>query len=316
MSNYELIIQRGQEALIPVVTGPVKWDVDRFGNAGRLTFKVLADDDMEVQEGDPVRFKVDGTTIFYGFVFKLKVSGDQISVTAYDQLRYLKNKDTLVYKGITADGLISRIATEFNLRTGTLANTGYVIPPRIEDNQTLTDMIKNALNLTLQNIKKLYVMYDQGGRIQLTDIETMRLDILIDGDSCEDFEFDASIDSNTYNKIKLVRPNEETGLRDVFIAQDSENINKWGTLQYYDTLKEGENGKVKADALLELFNVSNKTFTAKKVIGDLRVRGGSSLAVQVKSGAYSISRVMLVESVSHTFDDGEHLMDLKLRGGS
>jgi hypothetical protein len=315
LSKYELIIQRGKELLIPVVTGAVVWDVDRFGNAGRLTFSVINDEGLEIQEGDPVRFKVDGVTVFYGFTFRTRVTQDTVQVTAYDQLRYLKNKDTMVYKGITADALIRRIASEFNLRTGTLAPTGYTIPPRVEDNQTLADMIKNALDLTLQNSKRLFVLYDVAGQITLTDIEAMRLDLLLDGETGEGYELDTSIDGSTYNKIKLVRPNETTGLRDVFITQDSGNINKWGVLQYYDTLKDGENGKAKADALLELLNRPERAFTAKNILGDLRVRGGSSLAVRVNLGARSINNFMIVDSVRHTFIDNEHLMDLKLRGG-
>ena len=45
-----------------------------------------------------------------------------------------------------------------------------------------------------------------------------------------------------------------TKKRDVYITQDSSNINKWGILQYFDTLQKGENGQAKADALLKLYN--------------------------------------------------------------
>lgn len=313
--SKELIIQNGSTIYYPVVEGSVAWDVDRNGTPGKLTFNVINDESLDIQEGNAVRFKVDGKGVFYGFIFKLKADADRVTITAYDQLRYLKNKDTLVYKDLRADGLVRRIGTEFKLQIGTLANTGYVIPPRIEDNQTLIDMVKNALDLTLRNTNKIYVLYDDFGKITLTDIETMRLDLVLDQDTSGDFDIDSSIDSNTYNKIKLVRPNEETGLRDVFIAQDSGNINKWGILQYYDTLKEGENGKAKVNALLKLYNQRDRVFSADNVLGDLRVRGGSSLIVQVKIGAISIKNYMVVDSVRHTFADNEHFMSLKLRGG-
>lgn len=315
MSNYELIIQNGNTIYYPVVEGSVTWEVDRFGTPGKLAFNVLNDTGLDIQEGNAVRFKKGGADVFYGFIFKIKGNDERLSITAYDQLRYLKNKDTIVYKMLTADGLIRRIGTEYNLRVGTLANTGYVIPPRIEDNQTLIDMIKNALDITLRNNGKLYVLYDSFGKITLTDIDAMRLDLMLDQDTVGDFDVDSSIDSNTYNRIKLVRPNEETGLRDVFITQDTGNINKWGILQYYDTLQDGENGKAKADALLKLYNQRDRVFTADNVLGDLRVRGGSSLIVRLDIGAVSIKNYMVVDSVRHTFADNEHLMSLKLRGG-
>lgn len=315
MSKHELIIQNGNTIYYPVVEGSVTWDVDRFGTPGKLAFNVMNDEGLDIQEGNAVRFKAYGEPVFYGFIFKIKGDDERLSITAYDQLRYLKNKDTIVYKALTADGLVRRIATEFNLQVGTLAGTGYVIPPRIEDNQTLIDMIKNALDLTLRNTSKLYVLYDTFGKITLTDIDTMRLDLMLDQDTTGDFDFDSSIDSNTYNRIKLVRPNEETGVRDVYLAQDTSNINKWGILQYYETLQEGENGKAKADALLKLYNQRDRVYTADKVLGDLRVRGGSSLIVQLRIGALAIKNYMVVDSVRHTFADNEHFMNLKLRGG-
>lgn len=315
MANYELIIQNGAAIYYPVVEGSIAWEIDRFGTPGKLTFTVLNDSGLDIQEGNAVRFKVDDLGVFYGFIFRLRADEDQIQITAYDQLRYLKNKDTIVYKNLTADGLVRRIATEFNLQVGTLANTGYLIPPRIEDNQTLIDMVKSALDLTLMNTNKLYVLYDSFGKITLTDIDTMRLDLVLDQDTTGGFSLDSSIDSNTYNKIKLVYPDEKKGVREVYIAQDSGNINKWGTLQYYDTLNEGENGKAKADALLKLYNQRDRVFTADNVLGDLRVRGGSSLVVMVDIGALTLKNYMVVDSVRHTFADNEHFMSLKLRGG-
>lgn len=314
--DRELIIQNGDTIYYPVVEDSVKWDVDRFGTPGKLTFRVLNDADLNIEEGNAVRFKSDGKNVFYGFIFKLKADEDLITITAYDQLRYLKNKDTLVYKDLTGDGLVRRIAKEFNLRTGKLANMGYVIPPRVEDNQTLIDMVKTTQDLTLKNTGKLYVLYDDFGSIKIEDIEDMRLDILLDDETTGAFSLDSSIDASTYNKIKLVKPNEETGTREVYIAQDSGNINRWGVLQYYDTLKDGENGKAKADALLKLYNQKNRVFTANNVLGDVRVRGGSSVIVRVKYGSLELRNYMVVDSVQHVFSDNAHFMNLKLRGGA
>lgn len=316
MSNYELIIQNSDAIYYPVVEGSVSWEVDRFGTPGKLTFSVLNDEVLNIEEGNAVRFRSGDKDVFYGFIFKISGDDERLSITAYDQLRYLKNKDTLIYKVLTADGLVRKIASMFNLQVGTLANTGYVIPPRIEDKQTLIDMIKNALDLTTTNTNKMYVLYDTFGKITLTDIEAMRLDLILDHDTASEFKVDSSIDSNTYNRIKLTRNNKDTGLIDVYEAKDSRNINRWGTLQYTEALQDGENGQAKADALLKLYNQRDRVFTADNVAGDLRVRGGSSIVVQIKIGTISIKNYMVVDSVKHTFDDNEHFMSLKLRGGS
>lgn len=77
---------------------------------------------------------------------------------------------------------------------------------------------------------------------------------MIDEETGENFDYTSSIDSDTYNKVKLTYDNEETGKREVYIAQDGSHINEWGILQYFDTLSKGENGQAKADALLQLYN--------------------------------------------------------------
>jgi hypothetical protein len=207
------------------------------------------------------------------------------------------------------------IATDYNLQTGSIENTKFKIASRVEENTSLFDMIQSALDLTLENQKYMYVMYDDFGKITLKGLENMQLNLLIDEETGENFDYTSSIDDNTYNKIKLTYDNEETGTREVYISQDSNNMNSWGVLQYFDTLKEGENGKAKADALLSLYNKKTRNLSIKNAFGDTRVRAGSMVVVMLYLGDVTVKNLMLVEKCKHKFNDGEHLMDLTLRGG-
>ena len=103
--SQQLLIQNGNTVFEPVVQDGVTWTTERKGAAGKLEFKVLKDNIINFEEGNPVAFKVDNTNLFYGFVFKKKRDKEKIiTTTAYDQLRYLKNKDTKTYIiGITFD---------------------------------------------------------------------------------------------------------------------------------------------------------------------------------------------------------------------
>lgn len=314
--NVELLIQNGNKVYIPIVEGGISWTTERKGTPGQLTFNVLKDELINFTEGNAVRLKVDNKNIFYGFVFIKKRNKDNIiSVTAYDQLRYLKNKDTYVYTNKRADEFIRMIASDFNIKTGTLENTGYKIASRVEDNEELFEMIQNTLDLTLENKKEMFVLFDDFGKISLKSIQNMRLNLLIDEETGANYNYTSSIDSNTYNKIKLIYENEDTGKRDVYISQDSRNINNWGVLQYFDTLKEGENGKAKADALLSLYNKKTRNLTIQNAIGDTRVRAGSMVIVQLNLGDVNVNNLMLVEKCKHNFKHEEHFMDLTLRGG-
>lgn len=314
--DYEIIIQNGDELCIPVTEEGITWKTERKGVPGQLDFKVLDDGEIKIEEGNAVSFKVNGEKVFYGFVFTLKRDKDKlISLTCYDQLRYLKNKDTYVYNNKTAGELIKMIAEDFEMNCGDIADTGYKIPSRVEDNTTLFDMIQNALDLTLENKKEMYVLYDDFGKLTLRNIASMALDILVDEETGDNYDYSSSIDSDTYNKIKLTFDNEDSGKRDVYIAQDRENMNKWGVLQYFDTLSKGENGKAKADALLSLYNQKTKTLSIKNVFGDVRVRGGSMLIVKLNLGDVVLDNFMIVDKCKHEFNNDEHFMDLTLRGG-
>lgn len=314
--NIELLIQHGDKVFIPVVQEGITWTTERKGCPGELKFKVVKDDVISFTEGDAVRLKVNGQNVFYGFIFKKQRDKEQIiSVTAYDQLRYLKNKDTIVYENKTAGKLIQMIAKDYMMQTGTIEDTGFKIKSRVEENTSLFDMIQNALDMTLENQKYMYVMYDDFGKIALKGLDNMRLNLLIDEETGENFDYTSSIDSNTYNKVKLTYDNEKTGTRKVYVAQDSENMNAWGVLQYFDTLQEGENGKAKADALLSLYNKKTRNLTIKNAFGDVRVRAGSMIVVIMDLGDMKLKNLMLVEKCKHEFKESQHLMTLTLRGG-
>ena len=314
--NAELLIQHGNKVFAPAVQEGITWSTERKGSPGELTFKVIKDDVLKFTEGDAVRLKVNGSNIFYGFVFKKKRSKDKIiTVTAYDQLRYLKNKDTYVYENKTAGEVIQMIAADFQMQCGFIEDTEFKIASRVEANKTLFDIIQSALDLTLQNQKYMYVMYDDFGKITLKGLDNMRLNVLIDEETGENYDYTSSIDSDTYNRVKLTYDNEKTGKREVYIAQDSDHMNIWGVLQYYDTLQKGENGNAKADALLELYNVKTRNLTIKNAFGDVRVRAGSMVVIIMDLGDIKLKNLMLVEKCKHEFKESQHFMTLTLRGG-
>lgn len=319
----ELLVgnEAGTKVYQPAVEENIEWSTERSGTPGKLTFKVLKDAALDFSEGSPVRMKIDGENVFFGFVFKQQRNKDQIiTVTAYDQLRYLKNKDTKVYEKKTAAQFIKMIANDYALNVGEVEDTGYIIPSRVEENTSLFDMVSNALDLTLTSTGNMFILYDDFGKLTLKSLSSMYVGspgayLMIDEETGENFDYTSSIDENTYNKIKLTYDNEDTGYRDVYIAQDSSNMNKWGVLQYFDTLQKGENGQAKADALLSLYNKKTRNLKITNAIGDNRVRAGSMIVVNLDLGDIKVKNFMLVEKCRHSYQEGVHWMDLTLRGG-
>ena len=242
--NVHVYIQNGQTVYEPAVKGSITWETQRKGQPGKCSFSIISDGKLKIEEGNAVRLDVNGTPTFFGFIFERSWGSDgEVKVTAYDQLRYLKNKDSYNYENKTAGEVIQMIADDFNLRTGTLEDTGYPIPFRNEPDTALFDIILNALDLTMMATGKMFVLYDDVGKLTLRNVEDMKLNVMIDDETAQDYDFTVSIDKNTYNQIKLFCENDDSKKRDVFMTKHTENINKWGVLQMSESLDKGVDGQ-------------------------------------------------------------------------
>lgn len=318
MENVSVIIQNGQKGFEPIIMDNIQWETERKGSPGKLTLKVYQDGLLDIEEGNVITLKVDDTSVFYGYIFKRTMDKTNVvSLTCYDQMRYLKNKDTYNFKSKTAKKIISSLCKDFGLKVGKLANTGYTIKAVVYDSKTLLDMMQDALEMTLTNTKKLFVLYDDFGKMTLKNVDDMRVGLVIDADTAESFDFEATIDSNVYNKIRLMYEDSETHKREFWTVQDKKTQKKWGILQYYESIskEETEGAKKKAKSMLSLYNQEAKHLTIKDCIGDLRVRAGSMVVVQMTIGTEEISNWMVVDKCTHTFKENEHFMTLKLIGG-
>ena len=89
MDKLDLVIINNDVVYHPILSGDVKWSLERQGSPGKLTFEVVKDEIINFQEGNKVILDVDGKDVFLGYVFEKKRNkSETISVTAYDQLRY------------------------------------------------------------------------------------------------------------------------------------------------------------------------------------------------------------------------------------
>lgn len=312
MPQIQLLVQGADGAQDLVTLDGITLESERRGSPAKLTFTVLKDATANFPEGAQVQLKVDGTGVFNGYVFQKSRDKEQrITCTAYDQLRYFKNKDTYLYTNKTASEVLQLVAKDFNLSLGTVEDTGYRIAQRIEDSQTLFDIVLNALDLTTANTSRLYILFDDFGKICLKNAANMKLDILVDKTTAENFDYSTSIDSDTYNQIKLVQENEEKGVREVYVARDNTNVGNWGILQYYDTVPEGANAQNMVNAYLKLKNRKTRNLTIKGILGDVRVRAGCSLPVVLDLGDIQLNKYLVCDHVTHHFSADHHSMDIK-----
>lgn len=312
--EIHVYIQNGQTVYEPAVEGSITWTTVRKGQPGSCSFTVIPDARLDIEEGNAIRLDVNGKAVFFGFIFERGWGSDGlVKVTAYDQLRYLKNKDSYNYTDLTAGQVIQMIASDYHMQVGELADTGDLIS-RNEKDSTLFDIILNTLDLTMIHTGKIYAFYDDAGKLALRNVEDMKLDILIDGSTAQDYDFKISIDSNTYNQIKLYYDSNETKKRETYVTKHTENINRWGVLQLDESIEEGTDGQAIAERYLTLYNRPSASLSVKGAFGDIRVRAGCLIPVFLDVKETQLKNYLLIESVTHTVDQGIHTMDMTLRG--
>ncbi|BDR66966.1 phage protein [Clostridium tetani] len=331
--------KKGNVFDISELVSEITWKTKRKGKPSSLDIKLLKDKTISINNGDVVSFKVDNNKVFYGYVFDNSGSKDiDIKLTAYDQIRYLLNNDTYVFKNKKASQIISQIAKDVGLRIGTIEDTGYIVPQLLEDDKKLLDIIYSSLDKTLMSTKQTYVLYDDFGYLTLRNINNMKQPVVISDDSnLGDYSWSNSIDNDTYNRVKIVRdvkgkenkPNSKnkkdkkddknkTG-REVYIAQDSNNIARWGRLQYFKKVDEKMNKaqiQELVNSTLQLKNKEKKTLKLKDVIStdisaDLKLRAGSGVYVDIKEKG--IKQYYLIEEATHKFEKGNLIMDFDLK---
>ncbi len=313
----EIIIEsRGKTFDISHLCSDVEWKTE-INKAATLKVNVQKVDELAFFEGDTIKLTDKDRKLFKGYIFKKERDKSQvIEITAYDQLRYLKNKDTFKFKNNTATEIATHIFKQFQLKYKDMEDTSFKIEKRIEDNQTLLDIIQGALDLTLVNTGKIYVLYDDFGYITIKNIDNLRTDLVIGDESlATNFKYTTSIDSDVYNQIRLFKDNKKTGKREVYWVLDSNNIKKWGILQYTEVLNEKiSEGKAKqqAENLLKIKNRLKRTLSID-CIGDTRLRAGNSVGVFIRDlGDISVNQLMIINSATHKWKGNNHTMDLNL----
>lgn len=317
--NTELLIQNKGTGKLWEVSSSVTtatWKTERTGSPGTFQFTVVKAGDLSFVEGDVARFSVDGQLQFYGWVFtKSKNRWGEIEVTCYDRLRYLKATHPYAFYAQTVGDMIRQIAEDYQLTLGEIADTGYPIPSFIKEDESCLDLIGEAVQQTLLATGDIYVFYDDGNGLALKRPEDMISNVVIGEKSyLTDYTYKTDIDEQTYNSVKLARPNEDTGMADVFLAESSENVQRWGLLQLYQTVDGDVNDaqvKAQAEASLAYYNRRMRTIKVE-ALGVPGLRAGQMVLMKVPDlGDISLNQYVLLESVSHTWENGTHTMEFE-----
>ena len=301
----------------PAVVDDIQLEQTRKPTPSKLTFSVLKDSSINFKEGNPVTLRYNGYGIFSGYIFsKERSDGDQIKVTAYDQMRYLKSKDTMAYSNVTATGLLKQMAKDYQLTVGDCDETGKVLPNAIKE-ATLLDIMGDAIDQTVLDTGKLYVLWDDFGKLRLSNIQSLTTNLLIDDTQAESFSYQTSIDDEAYSRIAIAWDDKSSGTRYVKVVNNTERQSEWGVLTYYEKLDSDSDWasvEGKAKILEEYYGKLKRSLSYTGVFGNPKIHAGCSVIVKQTIGDIEISNYMVCENVTHHFKNDDYTMDLKLSG--
>lgn len=312
--DIKILIKNGDSFFEVLAIDEIQLSYGFSGTPGKFEFTTLSKL-YKIEEGNCVKVLYDGEIFFYGFIFDLDRSDfDKVRVTAYDQLRYLKYKDTYSYQNLTYSQLLKKICDDRNLRYRDVEDTGYKIEKRVEEDKEYFDILQTASDITTAYTNKVFILFDKKGEIALHEVNTMKNNnTLVLDSTIQEFSYNSNIDNNTFNRIKVDVIDEVSNVVKPVISEDKATIEKWGVLQYYaQTTENLEKVKDKAKKILGMLNRKERKLSVSGVRGDYDCRGGSLIRTVLKFDDVAVSGYMLVMSCVHIIRDGYHFMNLTL----
>lgn len=321
--NIEVIVQNmndGKMYDISNIVQDVDFDTEMEETPGKMTFDFINinSDIAYISEGSPISLKIDNVNVFWGYVFKIGKKRGKVSLTAYDQLRYFKNKDTYVFSNLSCEGIFKRVCNDKQIKHKVVNGSSHVLPERVNDSKTYAEMIQYSFDKTLVDKGLWYFMRDNFGTLEMLEVSKQQTNLVIGDESLLlDYDYESSIDDETYNQVKLVKDNKETKKREVYIVKDSNNIKRWGLLQLYEKVDEKANSaqiKETAEQKLKHHNKPKKTLKLD-CLGDLRVKVGCGVFLAIKDLEKDVPYLkdVIVTKVSHSFANCSHKMSIEVK---
>ena len=281
---------------------------------GTLSFEYPTEKGTMYPNGSVVTFRYNGSNIFYGWLFKTAQNKSVFKCTCYDQLRYLKAKNSILREVEPLDSFLNRVSATHGdrIRLGQVDSTEYPLPKYLFDNQTYLDMLYQSISDNLLGNGYQYTLRDNFGALELRDILDLRLPIIIgDKSLANDFEYTKSIDEDTYNHIKIAKDRKDIGARYTYEVPDSQSISEWGKLTLYEKVTADYNEAQLAELAQLLLQIKDRETENLKVecIGDVRVMAGCGIRVVIKDAGLDLWAI--VDSATHNFG-AQYTMTLNL----
>lgn len=302
---------------ISTVISEITFKTALDGQPGTLIFTCIDVNQSNLfAEGSVIDIGIDGKGLFLGYLFKTETdSYNNVKVTAYDQMRYLKNKDFYIIDGgQTLNDVFTNCCNKFQLKSSVIAGSETIVSDKIHNDKTIYEIIQYAIDDVLVKTQKYYVVRDNYGTLELVDMGKLVTDYVIgDSSAMSEYTHSRSIDE-ACNVVKLIWGDKDAKTPKITVADDEKNVEQWGILQHYEVVNEGMNEAQiteRANNLLFLLNRVEQTMKLTVVADEttynslLELRAGSGFRIRFNSALTGkVDQTVYVISCDTSITDG------------
>lgn len=310
-------INRERTADVTDIVAGVSWAGDTMQVYRSLSVSLRNTTDgrtrrINFENGDVIRFFNHGKELFRGSIFGYTINDEGAEdLTVYDfNAAFTKSQTTQTFRNVTASNVVRRLSREFGIATGDIAETGFVIPKLIAEQDSLSDVIVRALTITERQNGRRFRLINRLGNVHLEErLGQVSREVLENGVNILSATYSQSIEDLRNRLVMSGGPDGQ--YREVRV--NNELIDKYGTMQadeqYIGNKVSRSEVKQAADQLFrELTQVdSDAQITCLGIDG---VTAGS--AVYVIERMTGIVGGYYVTADTHTYSEGRHEMTLTL----
>ena len=259
---------------------------------------------LYINNGSLLKLINDNKTLFEGFVFFNERAGQKsvVYVTAYDRLIYmLKSKAVYNFENKTAEEITSLVCTHFQIPVGTISKTGAK-QSFIANGKSLYDIIMQAYTGASKINGKKYMPKMIDGKLNIIEVGNKLCSIMLtDTTNITDSGYTESIE-NMVNRIKI---HDDKGTQ-IGIVENVEWIKKYGLLQDVYTKEKDKRFETVAKTMLEGVRKDINV----ECLGNIECVSGNG--VHVRDSLTGLTGLFYIDSDTHTWQNGQHIMRLVL----
>lgn len=259
---------------------------------------------LNIKLGDLLYLYEGSTRLFVGEVTTLERTGDDgsISIKAMDVMSHLlRSKTSRNFRNTSPEKITQAVCSEIGIKTKNLEKTGVNIPKFYPREEALYNIILGAYGKVVRETKKKYMATVDG--ILLTVIEK-GLDsgvILNQSQNITSSQYGETMEQMINQVVIYNDKGQKTG-----IVKEDDWVKKYGIFQEAYVKESGVNSRTAAEAL---FCGIEKTASVE-ALGDIRAVSGK--AIQIKDKITGLTGKFWIETDSHSWSDGKHVMSLDL----